>query len=186
MRERKNVRTLTFEMVPRDVLRIAAKSIGEGALESTWRSIEDLTDDGAVVFYLLLRVVEGDPVGFALFHYERMESSGFSYVIGIIDAVCTAPAYRGQGYGAMLTFNVLKRMSIHGVNRIELVLKSAPNADFSAPMGSERFLFDLGFKKVAYLHNHWAQDSMNHPYDCPVCHERPDSCVGVLMAINET
>jgi GNAT superfamily N-acetyltransferase len=181
---------LTFANVPSDVKKIADESIGKNALESLWRAVEANSPNGDVVFYLILRVVSGVPVGFALFHYEVMTSDKFSYTIGIVDTVCVATRYRGNGYGSMLTFNVLKRMSMHGVNRVELVLKSPSEMDVdsipSVPiLGSERFLYDLGFKKIAYLKGHWEEDSMNYNYDCPLCHTIPDSCIGTLMAISE-
>jgi GNAT superfamily N-acetyltransferase len=188
---KKKTAALTFDNVPYDVKKIADATIGENALESIWRSVESSSPDGDVVFYLILRVVAGVPVGFALFHYEVMPSGKFTYTIGIVDAVCVDARYRGNGYGSMLTFNVLKRMSMHGVNRVELVMKINPDMDEdtipTVPLlGSERFLYDLGFKKIAYLKNHWEIDSMEYNYDCPLCHHIPDTCTGVLMTISET
>jgi GNAT superfamily N-acetyltransferase len=182
---------LTFDRVPRDVKRIADESIGRGALRSIWSSVVDETEDGHPKFYLILRVVDGIPVGFALFHYAIISTRQFDYTIGIIDAVCVSSPYRGSGYGSMLTFNVLRRMSLHGVNRIELVLKaSGVDNDDCLPsepiLGSERFLYDLGFKKIAYVSEYWREDSINSSYDCPICHTRPDKCTGVLFAVNES
>lgn len=188
---RRRTRPLTsYDDVPKDVKRIANEMLGRGALESLWNTIVDDSPSGRPAFNILLRVVDGQPIGFALFHYETMSSNDFVYTIGIIDTVCVRNAYANNGYGSILTFNVLRRMSLHGVNRIEAVLKepSDRNADIDAgpTMGSERFLFDLGFKKVAYLEDHWHYASIDYPYDCIVCHEQPDSCTGVLMAINES
>lgn len=189
---RRKTKPLTsYDDVPKDVKKIANEMMGRGALESLWNTIVDDSPNGRPAFNILLRVVDGAPIGFALFHYETMSSENFSYTIGIIDAVCVRSSYVGNGYGSILTFNVLRRMSLHGVNRIEAVLKepSSDSTDLdtgSPTMGSERFLFDLGFKKVAYLEDHWHYPSIDYPYDCIVCHEQPDSCTGVLMAINES
>lgn len=190
MINRNKTRELTFSNVPIDVKRIADESLGRNVLKSIWTSVVENSKDGRPKFYLILRVVDGNPVGFALFHYSIISTRQFDYTIGVIDTVCVAAPYRGSGYGAMLTFNVLRRMSLHGVNRIELVLKAGGRDDDDLPvepiMGSERFLYDLGFKKIAYLSDYWREDSINCSYDCLICHERPDKCVGVLFAINES
>lgn len=174
-----------------DLIRIADDSLGYGALESMWRAIEE--DVPNVSFYVILRVIEGEPIGFALFHYERLRSKRFSYTVGVVDTICVAEAYRGSGFGSFLTFNVLKRMSAHGVNRVELVMKEPSTETASLQdvtpgklmVGSERFLYDLGFKKVQYLPKYWAADSEDRNYDCALCHGIPDTCTGVLFAVNE-
>lgn len=218
---RRKTKPLTsYDDVPRDVKRIADEVMGKNALESLWNTIIDDAPSGRPSFNLLIRVANGHPVGFALFHYEMVNTKNFQYVIGIIDAVCVRPEYAGKGYGAILTFNVLRRMSLHGVNRIEIILKAPAHDDMSAvaadddargaaddsnPLaddaagdststelsmtepysGSERFLYDLGFRKIAYLEEHWYYQSMDYPYTCIVCDTRPDTCKGILMAINE-
>ena len=190
MVSRRQTKELTYDKVPNDVKRIADESMGKGALKSLWNSVVESTLDKKTKFYMILRVVDGIPVGFALFHYAIVSTRKFDYTIGVIDAVCVSTPYRGSGYGAMLTFNVLRRMSLHGINRVELMLKARKTDEDDIPgepiMGSERFLFDLGFKKIAYVDDYWREDSLNWSYDCLVCHERPDECTGILMAINET
>lgn len=199
---RKSKPLTSYNDVPRDVKRIADETMGKGALESLWSAIVDDAPNGNPSFNLLIRVANGHPVGFALFHYETVNTRNFEYVIGIIDAVCVREEYAGKGYGAILTFNVLRRMSLHGVNRIEIILKSPVetmngdtdddpetmdvNTSMSEPYsGSERFLYDLGFRKIAYLEEHWYYQSMDYPYTCIVCQSNPDTCKGILMAINE-
>ncbi len=188
--KKKQTRSLTYDRVPEDVKRIADESIGRGALKSIWNSVVESTPGKNPKFYLILRLVEGEPVGFALFHYAIVRTAAFDYVVGIIDAVCVSSPYRGSGYGAMLTHNVLRRMTRHGVNRVEVMLKAARDLMEDVPglpmMGSERFLFDLGFKKIAYLDEYWREDSIDWPYECLVCRSRPDTCTGVLMAVNES
>lgn len=191
MLAKRQTKSLTFERIPDDVKRIADESLGRGALKSIWNSVVESTPDHDPKFYLILRLVEGEPVGFALFHYAVVSTRMFDYVIGVIDAVCVSAPYRGNGYGAMLTYNVLRRMTRHGVNRVEIMLKASKGDDEDdlpgvAMLGSERFLFDIGFKKIAYLDDYWREDSTDWPYDCPVCRQRPDSCTGVLMAVNES
>lgn len=186
----RRTKELTYDKVPVDVKRIADESMGKGALKSLWNSIVENTPGRNPKFYLILRVVDGEPVGFALFHYAIVSTRRFDYTIGVIDAVCVSTPYRGSGYGSMLTFNVLRRMSLHGVNRVELMLKAKKSDGDELPtlttVGSERFLFDLGLKKIAYIEDYWREDSLTWGYDCVVCHERPDSCTGVLMAVNES
>jgi hypothetical protein len=183
-------KNLTYDLVPSDVKRIADESLGKGVLKTIWNSVTESTPNKRPKFYMILRVVNGEPVGFALFHYAILKTKRFSYTIGILDAVCVDPIYRGCGYGAMLTFNVLRRMSLHGINRVELMLKARNVDDDNLPvgpiMGSERFLFDLGFKKIAYINDFWREDSLMWGYDCAACHKIPDECVGILLAINES
>ena len=190
MIHKRKTKELTFDQVPADGKRIADESMGKGALKSLWTSIVESTPGGRPKFYLILRVVDGEPVGFALFHYASISTKRFTYTIGVIDTVCVSAPYRSYGYGAMLTFNVLRRMSIHGINRVELVLKAGSKDGDDLPgepiLGSERFLFDLGFRRIDYIDDYWREDSLECAYDCPICHSRPDRCVGVLMAINES
>lgn len=190
MINRRATKELTFDRVPTDVKRIADESLGKGALRSMWMSIVESTPGGKPTFYMILRLVEGQPVGFALFHYASLSTQKFKYTIGVIDAVCVSAPYRSSGYGAMLTFNVLRRMSVHGINRVELALKAGSKDNDELPgepiLGSERFLFDLGFRRIAYIDNYWREDSIEYPYDCPICHSKPDKCMGIVMAVNES
>ena len=71
--KKKQTRSLTYDRVPEDVKRIADESIGRGALKSIWNSVVESTPGKNPKFYLILRLVEGEPVGFALFHYAIVD-----------------------------------------------------------------------------------------------------------------
>ena len=119
-----------------------------------------------------------------------MTNGNFKYRVGIIDMLCVLPEYRNRSYGAIITFHVLKAMSAVGVNRIELLIREPATKEYDdypnmPTIGSERFLYDLGFKKVAYFPEFWKQQSQRYSYSCHICNSVPDECTGVLMAMNE-
>lgn len=177
---------LTYELIPDDIKKIADVAVGEGSLEAAWRS----RDKGDTPFSLMWKIVDGTSVGFALYHFEEMTNGSFKYRVGVIDMVCVLPEYRNRSYGAVITYHVLKAMSAIGVNRIELIMREPAMRSYddypSMPIiGSERFLYDLGFKKVAYLPDFWKQQSQRYTYACNLCEHQPDKCTGILMAMNE-
>lgn len=177
---------LTYELIPQDIKDIAAAAVGEGALEAVWRS----RDDDDTPFSLMWKIVDGVSVGFALYHFEELTNGNFKYRVGIIDMLCVLPEYRNRSYGAIITFHVLKAMSVVGVNRIELLMREPATKEYDdypnmPTIGSERFLYDLGFKKVAYFPEFWKQQSQRYSYSCHICNSVPDECTGVLMAMNE-
>lgn len=177
---------LTYDLIPDDIKHIADEAIGKGSLEALWRS----RDNADTPFNLMWKIVDGISVGFALYHFEDITNGTFHYRVGIIDTLCVLPEYRSKSYGAIITFHVLKAMGSMGVNRIELIIREPSIKEYAEyptmpSIGSERFLFDLGFKKVAYFPDFWKQKSERYAYDCKVCHSHPDACTGVLMAMNE-
>lgn len=190
---RRHSNRLTYDVIPSDVKSIADRSVGRGVLQSMWRS----HDDG-VPYNLMWKIVDGRSVGFALFHYESVSNGAFTYRIGVIDMLCVAPEYRSRSYGAQITFEVLKTMSLSGVNRVELILREPAIGEYDPypsipPIGSERFLYDMGFRKVAYFPEFWKRQSERYRYSCMVCSPdgdqnttHPDECTGVLMAMNES
>lgn len=180
-----NRKLLTYALIPDDIKQIAENSLGRGVLEALWRS----RNSADTPLNLMWKIVDGRSVGFALYHFELIERNSFKYRVGVIDLVCVDGAYRHHSYGAMITYYVIQAMAKVGVNRIELLMR-APSAqpydDYpSMPIiGSERFLYNLGFKKIAYLPNFWKTRSQRYKYACNMCKSQPDSCLGILMALN--
>lgn len=177
---------LTYDLIPKDVKNIADKSIGQGVLEAIWRT----RGNNDSPFNLMWKIVDGESVGFALYHFESVQNGSFIYRVGIIDMLCVLPEYRNRSYGAIITFHVLKAMSTVGINRVEIIMREPETKEYDdypnmPSIGSERFLYDLGFKKVAYFPNFWRQQSERYAYVCNICNATPDRCTGILMAMNE-
>jgi hypothetical protein len=113
-----------------------------------------------------------------------------TYVTGVIDCVCVAAPYRKEGFGTLLTFGALRKMSAYGADRVELVLKTPRMDDRDGEpgvplIGSENLLFCLGFRKVIVYEDYYEQKSKKYGYDCLFCGNRPDKCKAVLYAIND-
>ena len=185
-RTHRQERRLTYDLIPDDVKSIADQSVGKGALKAMWRAHGDQAP-----YNLMWKIVDGRSVGFAIYHYESVSNGAFIYRVGIIDMLCVLPECRNRSYGALITFHVLKTMSHAGVNRVELIIREPAIGQYdpypSMPtIGSERFLYDMGFRKTAYFPNFWARQSERYRYTCLVCDHIPDECTGVLMALNET
>lgn len=173
---------LTYASLPSEIKKIANESLGLGVLRSLFSYSH--------TYHLIIKISDGIFIGFALYHFQKNRSvDGNTYTTGIIDAVCVATAYRKEGFGTLLTFGVLRKMSAYGVDRVELMLKT-PHIDDrdgepGVPLiGSEELLFCLGFRKVELFANHYEQRSKKYGYDCLFCGNRPDTCRAVLYAIN--
>ena len=174
---------LTLDIVPQDVKDIATRSLGNHALDALFR-------DQRLPMNLIWKIVDGVSVGFAIYHFETIHNGSFLYRVGIIDMLCVDAPYQHKSYGAMITFYVLKAMSTVEVNRIEIMMHYPaqdrydlyPNKPSS---GSERFLFDLGFRKVAYFPKYWSKQSERYQYTCAICANSPCTCTGTLMAMND-
>lgn len=139
----------------------------------------------------MIKISDGIFIGFALYHFETTKmSDGSPYVTGIIDCVCVDTPYRKEGFGTLLTFGVLRKMSAYGVDRIELMFKT-PGIDDKdgypgVPLiGNEELLYCLGFRKIKVFENYYVQKSKKYAYDCKFCGDKPDSCKAILYAIND-
>lgn len=174
---------LTYASLPVEIKKIANDSLGLGVLKSMFSY--------SYTYHLMIKISDGIFIGFALYHFQNTRlANGETYVTGVIDCVCVAAPYRKEGFGTLLTFGVLRKMSAYGVNRVEMMLKT-PGIDDrdSEPgiplIGNEDLLFCLGFRKIKVFEKHYEHKSKQYGYDCRFCGNRPDTCKAVLYAIND-
>ena len=174
---------LTYSSLPSEIKKIANESLGLGVLKSLFSY--------SYTYHLIIKISDGIFIGFALYHFEQNRmKDGSVYTTGVIDCVCVSTPYRKEGFGTLLTFGVLRKLSAYGADRVELLLKTPPIADRDgepgAPIiGSEDLLFCLGFRKVEVFEGHYKDQSQKYGYDCIFCGNRPDSCQAILYAIND-
>lgn len=173
---------LTYASLPMEIKRIANESLGLGVLKSMFSYSH--------TYHLMIKISDGVFIGFALYHFQNTKlKNGKTYVTGVIDCVCVATPYRKEGFGTLLTFGTLRKMSAYGADRVELMLKT-PSVDDrdgtpGVPLiGSEDLLFCLGFRKIRAYDDLYNQRSRKYGYDCRFCGNRPDTCKAVLYAIN--
>lgn len=173
---------ITYSSLPSEIKNIANASLGLGVLKSLFTYSN--------TYHLMIKISDGAFIGFALYHFEkRRYDDGEALVKGVIDCVCVAPAYRKDGFGTLLTFGVLRKMSAYGADRVEIMLKSpASPGDDGEPgvplSGSPDMLRSLGFSIVETFENYYERGSRKYGYDCILCGNRPDSCHGILFAID--
>lgn len=173
---------LTYAVLPAEIKRIANDSLGLGVLKSLFSYNH--------TYNLMIKISDGVFIGFALYHYQTTKIAGETLITGVIDCICVSAPYRKEGFGTLLTFGVLRKMSAYGADRVELMMKAPPLEDREAepgiPMiGSPELLSALGFKPIKKYHSYWAAKSEKYGYDCLFCGNKPDSCDGVLYAITE-
>lgn len=173
---------LTYAVLPIEIKKIANDSLGLGVLKSLFSYNN--------TYNLMIKISDGVFIGFALYHYQTTKVGGENLVTGVIDCVCVAAPYRKEGFGTLLTFGVLRKMSAYGADRVELMMKVPPFEDRDAEpgvpiIGSPELLNALGFKPIKKYHGYWASKSEKYGYDCLFCGNKPDSCDGILYAITE-
>lgn len=175
---------LTYTSLPIEIKKIANESLGLGVLKSLFNYSH--------TYHLMIKISDGIFIGFALYHFQKTRlKNGKTYVTGVIDCVSVATPYRCEGFGTLLTFGVLRKMSAYGADRVEIMLKTPGTDDRDSypgiPLiGSEDLLHCLGFRKIQAYQNHYAHKSKKYGYDCAFCGDRPDTCMGILYAINDT
>lgn len=173
---------LTYASLPLEIKKIANESLGLGVLKSLFSYSN--------TYHLMIKISDGVFIGFALYHFKTSKmSNGGKYVTGIIDAVCVSPHYRKEGFGTLLTFGVLRKMSSYGADRVEIMMKSSRLIDRDGEpgiphKGSDELLTSLGFQKVSVFDNYYEKTSQKYGYDCSFCGNKPDTCKGVLYAID--
>jgi len=173
---------LTYAVLPIEIKKIANDSLGLGVLKSLFSYNH--------TYNLMIKISDGVFIGFALYHYQTTKVGGENLITGVIDCVCVAVPYRKEGFGTLLTFGVLRKMSAYGADRVELMMKVPPFEDRDAEpgipiIGSGELLNALGFKPIKKYHDYWASKSEKYGYDCLFCGNKPDSCEGILYAITE-
>ena len=172
---------LTYAVLPSEIKKIANDSLGLGVLKSIFSYNN--------TYNIMIKISEGVFIGFALYHFQTTKIGGETLTTGVIDCVCVAVPYRKEGFGTLLTFGVLRKMSAYGADRVELMMKVPPvdrDGEPGVPLvGSPVLLDALGFKLIKKYPSYWERKSEKYAYDCNFCSEKPDICDGYLYAITE-
>lgn len=174
---------LSYASIPNEIKQIANESLGLGVLKSLFTYSH--------TYHLMIKISNGIFVGFSLYHFQNSKmADGKTYVTGVIDCVCVAAPYRKEGFGTLLTFGTLRKVSAYGADRVELMLKTPTIDDRDGEpgvplIGNERLLYYMGFRKIAVFENHYEKKSIKYAYDCKFCGNKPDTCKGVLYAVND-
>lgn len=174
---------LTYESLPDEVKKIANDSLGPGVLKSLISY--------AKTYHLMIKISDGAFIGFALYYFENTRlKNGKNYITGKIEAICVSPAYRREGFGTLLTYSTLRKMSAYGADRVEILLKTPRVFDKDGQpgtplIGNSKLLEQLGFRQIKVFENYYIDISNKYKYDCILCNSQPDSCKGVLYAIND-
>lgn len=172
---------LTYSSLPIEIKRIGNEALGVGVLKSLFSYTS--------TYHLMIKISDGEFIGFALYHFEKRKVNKDTVTVGVVDAVCVAKDYRKEGFGSLLTFSVLRKMSAYNADRVEITLKTPRWSDRDGepgiPLtGSTDLLKLLGFKQIHVMHDHYLTISKKYGYDCNFCGNRPDTCKGVLFAID--
>lgn len=132
-------------------------------------------------YHIMVKAVEDEIVSMVLYHYESEVRSGKKMVIGIVDCVCVDPRYRNQGFGTLITFATLRKMSASGAVEVESTVKLPAKDDgpknrkpYSVKLND--FMRSLGFELRSYNDNYYVKSSIKYRYSCAICKTLPDEC----------
>lgn len=170
---------LTYASMPQDTKRIASANLGRGVLRSVF--------SGGHEYHLMLKLEDGEIIGFAIYHFEEYSAGGRDGMLGVLDCVVVDETQRRMGYGSEMTFAVFKKMSAYGVDRVEILIKEPGYLDRDGepgvPLASPSSILDLlGFKEVKTFHGYYRTPSERLGYECKFCGNMPDTCRAVLYA----
>lgn len=173
---------LTYSSLPPQIKEIANNSLGTGVLKSLF--------DYSKTYNLMIKMSDGAFIGFSLYHFEKRKMGRKEYVVGHIDAICVDLAYRKEGFGTLLTFSTLRKMS-GSVDRVEITLKAPDVYDAETMpnipvLGSPDLLMAMGFRMIETVPDKYYNASRKYGYECILCKEKPCTCKGILFAINAT
>jgi len=170
---------LTYASLPTEIKKIANDSLGAGFLRSLFQ--EDET------YHLMIKISDGAFIGFSLYHYEERGEGEGKRITGVIDCVCVSTPYRKEGFGTLLTFGTLRKMSVAGAHRVEITLKS-PTSHEDEPgvplVGNGEILEALGFHFVKTFHGYYEIPSKKFDFECRFCGKKPDTCRADLYSID--
>lgn len=170
---------LTYASMPQETKRIANANLGRGVLRSIFTGNHE--------YHLMLKLEDGEIIGFAVYHFEERNSGGRDRVLGVLDCVLVDEHHRRMGHGSGMTFAVFKKMSAYGVDRVETLIKQPGYLDRDGepgvPLAGPTSLLNLlGFKEVKTFHGYYRAQSERLSYDCKFCGNLPDTCKAVLYA----
>lgn len=174
---------LTYSSLPPEIKRIGNESLGLGVLKSLFAYSN--------TYHLMIKVSDGVFVGFVLYHFVTQNTSQGKIVTGVIDCVCVKPSHRKEGFGTLLTYGVLRKMSQYGADRVEIVLKTPRVVDRDGEpgfpfQGHPRVLDALGFEILEVNECAFKKVSLKYGYDCIFCGNKPDSCTAVLFSLTHS
>lgn len=165
--------SLTYSGLPPELKKLASKSLGAGVLKSLFVY--------RYTYHIMVKAVDDDFVSLALYHYEEEKREGVRRTVGVIDCVCVDPNLRGQGYGTLMTFAVLRKMSVSGATEVESLVKLPEKDDgpknrkpYSRKVNE--FMRSMGFELRGYYDNHYMKSSLKYRYSCAICEALPDKC----------
>jgi ribosomal protein S18 acetylase RimI-like enzyme len=173
---------LTYASLPIEIKKIANGALGLGFLRSLFSY--------SSTYHLMIKISDGAFIGFGLYHFEEtVRTDGSKFVKGVIDCVVVDTPYRKSGFGTTITFGILRKMSAYGANRVEIVMKAPSHIDIDGQpgvpsVGSTQLLEALSFRHVRTIHDFYKKSSIQFGYDCTFCGNRPDTCKGLLYAID--
>lgn len=170
---------LTYASMPQETKRIANSNLGRGVLRSIFT--------GAHEYHLMLKIEDGEVIGFAVYHFEEHQAGGRDGILGVLDCVLVDEHHRRVGHGSEMTFAIFKKMSAYGVNRVEALIKQPGYQDRDGepgvPLAGPGSILDLlGFREVKTFHGYYRAQSERLSYECKFCGNLPDSCNAVLYA----
>lgn len=167
--------TLTFTALPNELKNIANRTLGKGVLKSMFNY--------SYTYHVMVQLDDGDFVGFALYHLKKEREGRKVVTTGILDCVCVSPEYRGLGYGSLLTFGALRKMSVSGAKTIDYAIKAPPqiihkNKNMTGGLSTSQkdFLSSIGFQEKTIYDNHYVKNSIKYDFKCEFCGMKPDSC----------
>lgn len=170
---------LTYASMPQEAKRIANSNLGRGVLRSIFTGSHD--------YHLMLKLEDGEVIGFVIYHFEEHMSGSREIILGVLDCVLVDERHRRMGHGSSMTFAVMKKMSAYGIDRVEVLLKQPSYSDRDGepgvPLASPGSILNLlGFREVKTFHGYYRTISEKLGYDCHFCGNSPDTCKAVLYA----
>lgn len=176
--------TLTYSTLPNEIKTIANRAVGRGVLKSLFNH--------KYVYHMMIKISGEDFVGFALYHFERHHTSpsGSDEYVGVIDCVCIDPDLQKSGYGTLLTFSVIRKLSVCGAVQVDMRVKvpqsssSGTRRRKSVQQRVDEFMESMGFTFTETCDNYYGKVSLKYRYDCILCHALPDACSGMLYNID--
>lgn len=168
-----NPSALSYSGLPPELKKLAKSSLGSGVLRSLFRY--------RYTYHIMVKAIEDELASMVLYHYETEKKDGKLAIVGVVDCVCVDPRYRGQGFGTLITFATLRKMSASGATEVEALVKlpaedNGPKNRKPYSVKLDEFMRSLGFEFLSYSDNYYMKSSMKYRYSCSICESLPDEC----------
>lgn len=164
---------LSYRDIPPEIKKIARDTIGSGVLRATLGY--------PYTYNLVMRIIEGELVGFALYH---VESEGRKNV-GVIDHVCVDPEFQGQGHGTLLLYSAVRKLSLESVVELEMPVRVKEKTRYKSVLPAKvmKLLEGMGFVLRSCDRDYYVGVSKKYGYQCSTCQQKPDSCSRALFVL---